>query len=303
MHIRLFIGPGLVFFAIFVVPSLFCPAELDARPSAGDSTSFFPLSIGNTWVTQVYITQDPFLKVHTVLDTVRLQGHLYYHLDFWGTRYFREDSLGRFYEFRDSTEFVLMDFNMQPGDSLKLASREMGYTILKSREAVETLAGTEGEELFYVFDYNIRFIDEEQMITLQEGIGPVVFYVSFDTPEYLQGAVIDGKVYGDTSVTSVGSPTEAQPRSFFLHQNHPNPFNPGTRIRYELSEVMHVRLVILNVLGQEVVTLVDGKKAPGEYAVGWDGRDARGRVVASGVYLYQLRAAEEVQTRWMLKVK
>jgi len=72
----------------------------------------------------------------------------------------------------------------------------------------------------------------------------------------------------------------------------PNPFNPATTIRYEVPAATHVRLAVYDVLGREVVALVDERREPGCYAVAWDGRDAAGRSVASGVYVVRLEAGD-----------
>jgi hypothetical protein len=79
------------------------------------------------------------------------------------------------------------------------------------------------------------------------------------------------------------------PRSFELLQNHPNPFNPYTEIRYALAKQGRVTLTVHNVLGQEIRRLVDNKlQETGFRSVRWDGRDNRQRTVASGVYIYRL---------------
>lgn len=80
------------------------------------------------------------------------------------------------------------------------------------------------------------------------------------------------------------------PRAFSLSGNRPNPFNPSTEIGYEVSEPSHVRLVVYNLLGQEIARLVDGVQAAGRYSVRWDGKNATGQTVSSGVYVYRLVA-------------
>lgn len=90
------------------------------------------------------------------------------------------------------------------------------------------------------------------------------------------------------------------PFDFVLHQNYPNPFNPATKIRYEVSNPTRVVLKIMNLLGQEVRTLVNEEKLAGFYEVQWDGKDRNGQRVASGVYLYRLEAQALVQTRKMV---
>ncbi|MGH7492817.1 MAG: DNRLRE domain-containing protein [bacterium] len=78
------------------------------------------------------------------------------------------------------------------------------------------------------------------------------------------------------------------PFRFELTQNYPNPFNPSTIIRYGLPKAAHVQLVIYNLLGKEVRTLVDENQEPGHRQVAWDGADTAGERVGSGIYIYRL---------------
>ena len=78
--------------------------------------------------------------------------------------------------------------------------------------------------------------------------------------------------------------------SFALEQNYPNPFNSGTVIPFNLAHSDRVELALYNLTGQKVTTLAEGAREAGAYTVKWDGRDGRGQVLASGVYLYRLRA-------------
>lgn len=93
------------------------------------------------------------------------------------------------------------------------------------------------------------------------------------------------------------------PDTFSVAQNYPNPFNPETTIPYGLPESVHVRLVIYNVLGQEIRTLVNDVKPAGYHRVVWDNKDDFGRSVSSGIYLYRIVAGDFVQTKKMLILK
>jgi len=102
------------------------------------------------------------------------------------------------------------------------------------------------------------------------------------------------------SITSVENNAVNSPASFELHQNYPSPFNPDTRIGYEVSKPVRVVLRIMSLLGQDVCTLVNKEKPVGCYEVIWDSKDDHGQRVASGVYLYRLESRDFVQTRKMI---
>jgi hypothetical protein len=88
---------------------------------------------------------------------------------------------------------------------------------------------------------------------------------------------------------------QALPTAHELSQNFPNPFNPATTIRYGLPKAERVTLIVYNLLGKEVARLVDNEQNPaGYHAVIWDGRNRNGDPVASGVYVYRLRAGSVV---------
>ena len=96
------------------------------------------------------------------------------------------------------------------------------------------------------------------------------------------------------------------PKSFATSQNYPNPFNPSTTIRLEIPEDKGDRPVNVSVYdlrGRLVAKLVDEKKAPGTYQIHWDGKDAKGQRVSSGVYLYRIVAGDFTSTRKMLMVQ
>ncbi|MEE2992485.1 MAG: T9SS type A sorting domain-containing protein, partial [Gemmatimonadota bacterium] len=78
------------------------------------------------------------------------------------------------------------------------------------------------------------------------------------------------------------------PNSFTLDQNFPNPFNPVTSIRYELAVAGQVQLMVYNLLGQQVVTLVESRQQAGFHTVTWNGLNSSHRSVASGVYFYRI---------------
>jgi plastocyanin len=97
-----------------------------------------------------------------------------------------------------------------------------------------------------------------------------------------------------TGVRSVGSTV---PGKFSLMQNFPNPFNPSTIIQFDIPKAANVSLKIYNALGGEVGELVNGQKDPGRYQVSWNA------TVPSGMYFYQLRAGDFLETKKMLLLR
>lgn len=126
-------------------------------------------------------------------------------------------------------------------------------------------------------------------------------YFEFVDPEapagqvdyWLQEATEDGVWFGPARLSAL-------PLIFNLEPNHPNPFNPQTSLRYSLPQPAAVRLVIYDVRGRLVRTLVTGNQPAGLHTVVWDGRDDRGSDVASGVYFARLESSLGLQTHKML---
>ena len=93
------------------------------------------------------------------------------------------------------------------------------------------------------------------------------------------------------------------PEEFKLSQNYPNPFNPTTNIEFSVPKISDVSITVYNMLGQKVVDLTSTKYQPGSYRVIWDGRDAFGVNVSTGVYIYQMTAGNVVKTNKMILMK
>jgi hypothetical protein len=97
--------------------------------------------------------------------------------------------------------------------------------------------------------------------------------------------------------------TPRAPAASFLAQNFPNPFNPATRIAFGLAAPADVSLRIYDAAGRLVRVLVEGARPAGNYAELWDGRDARGAAVASGIYFYRLDAGAFESTKKMILLR
>lgn len=103
---------------------------------------------------------------------------------------------------------------------------------------------------------------------------------------------------------SVRDLTIIMPEDYKLKQNYPNPFNPNTTIEYTMPVANVISLTIYNMLGQEVLRLVDNeRKDSGKYSVLWNGQDTNGKPVSSGTYFYELRFGNLSKVRQMTLIK
>ena len=133
--------------------------------------------------------------------------------------------------------------------------------------------------------------------------GPGVYSVG-DTVVTIR--VDDGRGRTDTQTytlhvhptVGIDSETNQVPQQYVLHQNHPNPFNPITKISYQISELSFVTLTVYDVLGSEIITLVNEEKPLGNYEV-----EFGATTLPSGIYFYKLQAGKFVETKKMVLMK
>jgi hypothetical protein len=109
-----------------------------------------------------------------------------------------------------------------------------------------------------------------------------------DISDVLIGCIINGVLYGDTSLVGINKISTEIPKEYKLYQNYPNPFNPSTKIKFSIPGVgtsrdLSVKLIIYDALGKEVTTLVNEQLKPGTYETEFDGTN-----LPSGVYFYKL---------------
>jgi len=122
---------------------------------------------------------------------------------------------------------------------------------------------------------------------------------------YLRGCVIDGILYGDTILVSVHeiSPQNT-PSTFSLIQNYPNPFNPQTQIGFTLLHQAKVTLAIYDLLGREVIRLIDQENySNGTHEITWHGNTSSNVGATTGVYLLRLQAGDQLLAKQMLLLR
>ena len=100
--------------------------------------------------------------------------------------------------------------------------------------------------------------------------------------------------------TSTSNEQSLFEEGFSLAQNYPNPFGSSTTLSYTIGSPSPVRLTVFDVLGREVQVLANSNQSMGTYSISWDGRDANGKQIASGIYFFQLETKAGIETRRMI---
>jgi hypothetical protein len=203
---------------------------------------------------------------------------------------------------------------------------EKKYLIFTAFDEVNTIAGNYGSELVVLAATESGlFADqwtEVKRITEAECIGQHpswnvdlstlsdtnYVYIAFMVHNF--GSPSNPNLGGDNWIiddvkmaTEVGIKDEALPTVFALHQNYPNPFNPTTMIKYELPKDSQVKLVIYDLMGREVRTLVNAKQSAGYKAIQWDSKNNSGRLVSSGYYICVMNAGDFHKNIKMVLIK
>jgi hypothetical protein len=105
------------------------------------------------------------------------------------------------------------------------------------------------------------------------------------------------------SVVGIDSDFESVPLTYQLKQNFPNPFNPETRIYFQIPQTHNVTIAIYNMLGQKIRTLVKENFSAGHHVVNWDGQSDHGFQVPTGMYIYRIKAGDFVAAKKMVMIK
>ncbi|MCX6142142.1 MAG: T9SS type A sorting domain-containing protein, partial [Ignavibacteriales bacterium] len=161
----------------------------------------------------------------------------------------------------------------------------------------------------YTFTFpNVKSFDWTQYsldVQVPAGVG----VKALETRLHVYSTFVGTVYFDDLTVQKVGTTTGVSsgnssiPKVFELSNNYPNPFNPSTKIQFAVPNEQNISLVIYNLLGQRIRTLVQGVYAAGQYTVTWDGKDQVGRTLESGVYIYRLETGSIALVKKMLMLK
>jgi hypothetical protein len=206
------------------------------------------------------------------------------------------------------SDHLLKLANDLPRNSDRVIAKRLGYrTKANEGKPAEALAGLES-----MMDASDS--PQDSIRALVDAMGVCYFNKHANLhPNHSNIAVADrhaftrrivelAKLVGNPELLKAGRGT-ILPTKYVLYQNYPNPFNPTTEIKFDLPEAVKVELKIYNVLGQEVTTLLNEVRPAGAYRVIWDSKSSNGASVASGVYVYQLKAGNFTSARKMVLMR
>ncbi|MBC8182392.1 chitobiase/beta-hexosaminidase C-terminal domain-containing protein [candidate division KSB1 bacterium] len=226
---------------------------------------------------------------------------------------------------QDSSVIVPIEIGDFGGKNIFSADIKLAYNpnILKAKNASTT--GTVGQSWGSAV---YRVIDSGKILIAMAGIQPlsqsgILVNITFDvlgSPDETSpltfeelllnegdpASVIQDGVFRVAHPSNIDMYDAVVPTTFALHQNFPNPFNPVTTIRYDVplhSNGIKILLIIYDIRGKHVQTLINTIHTSGSYEIEWDGRDETGREMSSGIYLFRLCAGNFIQTKKMILVQ
>lgn len=270
---------------------------------------YFPLNVGNTWTwhrDQNYspgpgsdkeiILRSKVINNKRYYITVRDMYYSYsnthnigifaYHIDTLNGNLYTSDTLG-------NLECLLDSLNSRKGDSATICQNE--------RHGCDTGSYNIFNQNFATKIFGYTFFEGGGNIKYSKGIGKVYEFgqaMMSQTTQTLMGCIINGVLHGDTTLVGLTPISNEIPDKFSISQNYPNPFNPNTIIKFKIANSSNVRLIVYDILGKEVITIVNEELKPGTYDAEFDGTN-----LPSGVYYYKLETADYSETKKMVLIK
>ncbi len=239
-------------------------------------------------------------------------------VDMWGGVHFQASNGG----FLNSVDigfgwYLPYDYEIMVYDSFD--GNAPGNLLGKISSSAQMVAGTSDKSGWFTikFDYVIAISENQQFFVVLKIINNI-YSITVDWVGVSSGRSywsLDGITYSSLgsdmnlrarigSDTQVGINDESTiPIEFNLNQNFPNPFNPFTSINYEITEESNVNIIIYDLTGKEVKTLINEYQPKGQHYVIWNGKNNAGQAVSGGVYFYKLQASDLTQTRKMVLLK
>lgn len=187
------------------------------------------------------------------------------------------------------SEFVRYDFSASVGDTIC----RNPLLVVKTYDGMDSVFYEHQKRRVMEFVSSNGWVADDVV----DSIGVYNFNVRpTDITYVLLGARIDDRIYG--TILGVPNRTNNTPDEVRLYQNYPNPFNPSTTIQFELPAPGDVSLVIYNMLGQRVATLIRQQMRSGQYSVKWNASR-----IPNGTYVYALRVGNNITTKTMILLR
>ena len=276
-----------------------------------DTANYFPLAAGNTYEYYESKNCPPSPSIPGTLfcssvlrDPFQINGKKYFQFPciYYGNDTVSIPTAGKVYYLYGGRDQLFYNLNGAVGDTwqttLPLVGSQPNTFVVTLESRTDTIRVSCGVFTnclrihFRAIGASVQFIH-----WLAPNVGLVFACVDF--AHELHEAVVNGIRYsGATEV--LRSPEIVD---FVLNQNYPNPFNPETTIEYEIAKTSIVRLSILDLVGREVIKLMDTIQSAGRHTLRWDGRDKNLQVVASGVYFCRLVVGNAEKSKKLVLIK
>ncbi len=281
---------------IFAALLIFAGLQYNCLAADTASVRYFPLGVGNKYIYNEY--QEGYnvnLISETKKDTL-ISGRRYFFVTNnpkFGSGWVRTDAVTGSLYIYDTSGFCMIYNHERLVDSLEARSGDLvsncdDYCKCKGI-VTDTLFGLPSSSKSFEYDFTFS----KNYWNYTKNIGLAFYLYVFDSPVYfyrheyrLNGCVINGVVYGDTSVAvGISKMGDSIPTDFLLYQNYPNPFSAKSKIKYQLARESAVSIKVFDSGNNQVAELVNRKQKAGTYETEFDAAD-----LPAGEYTVRLEA-------------
>ncbi|MCX6159418.1 MAG: T9SS type A sorting domain-containing protein [Ignavibacteriae bacterium] len=289
----------LLFFSI-------CINEAESHDT--NAVKYFPLTVGNVYLYSDYSCCPPhssYIKSRVTQESIINNKKYYYCTNFpistegdFVNGWYRVDSLsGNLYRYDSNNSCIFIPYekfidslSALNGDSIKSCGIYTSVFCFGTSN-ISLFGNTYTAKKFWQGLGSGSYSGYYQYFYIKD-IGYYKRYSEYNHPPSnasatLIGCYVNGVLYGDTSTTDIRKLSSDIPLSFALAQNYPNPFNPTTKIKFDVVKSGNVKILVYDILGREVQTLVNEMLQPGKYETTFDGSN-----LTSGIYFYRLTALD-----------